>query len=528
MRYKIIALILSIVSSSCLIIAQPTFSKDIAPIIYNQCTVCHRSGEIGPMSFTSYDEVKNWASTIKYVTSIKYMPPWKADPEYSNFLGENYLTDEQIELIKQWADAGAPQGDVSDEPPLPDFPSGSLLGEPDLVLEMEEAWLHRGDNKDEYRYFVIPTGLTEDKVVKAIELRPGNPKIVHHCLFFEDITGEAAANDAATPEYGFDGFGSFTSDQTAVLTAKQYQGYVPGQKPRFYQDGVGQVLSAGSDLVLQMHYAPWSVDELDKSTINIFFADENEDVERYVESHIMVPLGNVLINGPFFIPANQTRSFHGIWDVPSDLSLVGIAPHMHLLGTDWTVYLESPDGTITNLISIPDWDFNWQGYYNFNRYIKAEQGSKIHAIASYDNTSENPNNPNNPPQWTSWGEGTEDEMYYLPILYIPYQNGDEDIIFEDVSTSIDHVAFDEDNDLALLPNPADERTRLEFDLRRGQSISVGIYDIHGKLVRMVRNNEFFPKGKNIVNLAISSLEKGIYSVSLITKDYIRSQQLVKN
>ncbi len=525
MKFKMIPLI-AVIACSQGLLAQPTFSEDIAPIIYNQCTVCHRSGEIGPMSFTSYEEVKDWASTIKYVTSIRYMPPWKADPEYSNFLGENYLTDEQIELIKQWADAGAPQGDISNEPPLPDFPSGSLLGEPDLVLEMEEAWLHKGNNQDEYRYFVIPTGLTEDKVVKAIELRPGNPKIVHHCLFFEDTTGEAAANDAATPEYGFNGFGSFTSDQAAVLTAKQYQGYVPGQKPRFYQDGVGQILTAGSDLVLQMHYAPWSVDELDKSTINIFFADENEEVERYVESHIMVPLGSTLINGPFFIPANQTRTFHGVWDVPSDLSLVGIAPHMHLLGTDWTVYLESPDGTITNLISIPEWDFNWQGYYNFTRYIKAEQGSKIHALASYDNTSENPNNPNNPPQWTSWGEGTEDEMYYLPILYISYAEGDEDIIFDDVSTSVQQIELSQY--AKLLPNPAQNQTRLEFELKRGQTATVNIYDINSKLIRTVRNNEFFPKGKNIVNLAISNLEKGIYSVSVITKDNIMSQQLVKN
>lgn len=509
---------------------QATFTKDIAPIIYNQCAVCHRDGEIGPMSLTNYEEVKSWASTIKYVTGIRYMPPWKADPEYSSFLGENYLTDDQIATIAQWVDAGAPQGDLSDEPSFPDFPENSVLGEPDLVLEMEEAWLHKGDGQDEYRYFVIPNGLIEDKVVKAIELRPGNTKIVHHCLFFEDTTGEAAANDAATPEYGFSGFGSFTDDQESVLTAKQYQGYVPGQKPRFYPDRIGQTMTAGSDLVIQMHYAPWPVDEFDKSSINIFFADEEEQVDRFVGTHIMVPLPGVLTNGPFFIQANQTKTFHGVYEVPIDVSLIGIAPHMHLLGTDWEVYVESPTGVRTNLISVPDWDFNWQGYYNFDRFIVAEAGSKIHAYASYDNTVDNPNNPSNPPVFVTWGEGTTDEMYYLPLLYVPYEAGDEDVIFEDTATGVENINFKAAKNFIdpITPNPVKGLFGVSFYLAQGTSVEISLLDINGALIRNIRKNEFFKTGESIVHVDSELLNSGVYFIRINGSDFTMTEKFIKH
>ena len=162
------------------------------------------------------------------------MPPWQPDPDFRHFLGENFLTDDQITMISDWVDAGSPEGSEA-ATPFPDFPEGSVLGEPDLILQFSESYLHKGNNQDEYRYFVLPTGLTEDKTLKAIELRPGNSQIVHHALFFEDLTGQAARNDARTPEYGFDGFGGFAGDDLeSILSQKQYPGYVPGQKPVSY------------------------------------------------------------------------------------------------------------------------------------------------------------------------------------------------------------------------------------------------------------------------------------------------------
>ena len=148
-------LILLLTLQSLLNIAQPTFSKDIAPIIFKHCTGCHRAGEIGPMPLTSYDEVRNWAGTIRYVTSQGIMPPWKADHTYSRFLDENYLSDNQIKTISDWVDAGAPQGNPNETPALPVFPTNSLLGTPDLVLTFKRSYTHKGNGKDEYRYFVL-------------------------------------------------------------------------------------------------------------------------------------------------------------------------------------------------------------------------------------------------------------------------------------------------------------------------------------------------------------------------------------
>lgn len=530
MKFKIFIFIISFCFTAFPGISQPTFAKDIAPIIYNNCSSCHREGEIAPFSLTNYEEISARSSQIKYVTAIKYMPPWKADPDYAHLLGETVLTDEEIENIGKWVDAGAPAGDLSQEPPMPEFPEGSLLGEPDLVLEFPEAYLHKGNNQDEYRYFVLPTGLTEDKIVKAIELRPGNTKIVHHCLFFEDTNGKAKAADAQTPEFGFDAFNNsagFGIEQ--VLTNNQYPGYVPGQKPRFYPDGLGQTLSAGSDLVIQMHYAPWAKDEYDRSKINIFFADEDEVVDRFVEDHVMVPLPGVLINGPFWIPRETKRTFHGVWKLYEDVSFIGISPHMHLLGRDWEVYMEDEKGNKTKMISIPDWDFNWQGMYYFPKMIVGKKGWKIHALATYDNTSENIYNPNIPPINVTWGEGTKDEMYYLPLLYVKYRAGDENIVYD--STLINTVAEIEISSsriVSIAPNPMHtEPSFITFDLDQGKQVNITILDMEGRLVRTIRRNEFFDRGRHRISLNPFSLINGIYIINIKGAKINMSSRFVK-
>ena len=527
--------ILNILTIAIIMIATPqmyaqTFTEDIADIVYNQCSTCHRPGEIGPMNLTNYEEVKNYGQTIKAVTSLRYMPPWQPDSEYSRVMDENYLTDDQIETIASWVDSGMPEGPSAAEPPFPDFPEGSLLGDPDLVLSFAEAHVHAGNNQDEYRYFVLPTGLTEDKVLKAIELRPGNSKIVHHTLFFEDRTGTVAQFDAQTPEYGFDAF-STAFDITQVLSYDQYPGYVPGTKPRYYPEGLGQMLHAGSDLVMQMHYAPSSVDETDLSSVNLFFADEGEQVDRLVQDRIMLPSD---LPGGFFnftLQPEETKSFHGTWFVNQEISLMGLSPHMHLLGTDWEVYIEKPDGTRENLISIPEWDFNWQGAYYFPKFVVAPFGSVIHAIAGYDNTSENVNNPSNPPKFVTWGENTDDEMYYLPLFYVPYQDGDEDVIFEDVSTDVNEItALHETNRiLTIQPNPVsdDQLVAIPFVLDRGQVVDISIYNITGQLIKKLRSGEFFGKGKHVAHFDSGQLEKGSYLVNLKSKYANTSQKFVK-
>jgi hypothetical protein len=483
---------------------------------------------VGPFPLTNYNEVKNYSQTIKYVTTEKIMPPWKADPNYSRFLDENFLSDQEIANIAEWVDNGAPYGNANEEPSLPNFPEGSALGEPDLVLEFAETHLHVGNNKDEYRYFVLPTGLTEDRHIKAIELRPGNSKIVHHALFFQDTTGKAASYDAATPEYGFLGTSGFTTD--AVLDYSQYPGYVPGQKPRFYPEGIGQKMNAGSDLVIQMHYAPYPVDETDKSKVNIFFADENEVVSRNVDDYIMLPFNLTTGFNSFFLQPNDIKTFHGIWTFNQDRSLIGLFPHMHYLGRNWEVYLTHKDGTKENLISIPDWDFYWQGGYYFKKYIIAEKGSKIHAFAKYDNTTSNPNNPSNPPKFVTWGEGTEDEMYYLPILSVPYNEGDENVVFDDLSSTDNQLLSNSKSGITqIAPNPATtELVNVQFFLDQGDIINFEILNSQGQLVKSIRENEFFGIGTHYIHFDASTLEAGVYVIKIASSKFNSVKMFVKS
>lgn len=513
-------MLLIFIGMSFLNFAQPTFSKDVAPIIFKHCTSCHRAGEIGPMPLTSYDEVRNWAGTIRYVTSQGIMPPWKADHAYSRFLDENYLSENEIKTISDWVDAGAPQGNQNETPSLPVFPTNSLLGTPDLVLTFKESYVHKGNGKDEYRYFVIPTGLTENKKIKAVELRPGNTKIVHHALFFADQSGKARQYDNNTAEYGFSVDDNPDFNVLEVINRDQFPGYVPGQKPRNFPDGLAQNLPANSDLVIQMHYAPWSVNESDSSSVNIFFAKDNEVIERTVKDYIMLPFNLVTGTNSFFILPNQIKKFEGVYTVPADISLVGIFPHMHYLGKNWEVYIENPDGSKTNLIKINDWDFNWQGGYYFDKYKIAKKGSKIHAFATYDNTANNPANPTSPPKFVTWGEGTKDEMYYLPLLYVPYKNGDENVIFDQNTTSVIETTSGSSIKATLYPNPVksndDTPIHIDFTLDRGMPVSIDVFDVNGRIVRTLKENEFYSQGSHLVHLQANHLQKGLYVIKIST------------
>lgn len=487
---------------------------------------CHREGEIAPMPLTTYEEVRNWSEMIKYVTEIRYMPPWKPNPNYSKFLGENYLTAEEIDLIAKWVADDTPQGDPMLEPTPPYFPDGSQLGEPDLVLSFDKAFEHRGGNVDDYRVFVLPTNLTEDREIAAIELRPGNKRIVHHALFSYDLSGRARRLDAADSKYGYDGFGGFGVSNNPLDQA-MLPGYVPGQTPRFYPLGIGQRLPAGADLLVQMHYAPVPNAQTDSSTVNIFF--KKEEVERSVETMFFVPIPGVLVNGPFFIPANQTRTFECERRITQKVSLISITPHMHLLGKKWEVYALPPNSNDTiPLIKIDDWDFNWQGTFHFNRFIVLEPGTIIKAFATYDNTIDNPYNPNYPPRMVRWGERTTDEMFFLPIDFVLYEEGDEDVVFqEDKATSIIPILaqpFVQNTFQTIFPNPAKDDLTIDFNLGRGSAVQINITDLQGRVVQSINEKVIYPIGQHSVQFPLAHLANGIYIVSLIGEDFKLSKQ----
>ena len=310
---------------SSLLFSQVNYSEDIAPIIHKHCAECHRDGGAGPMPFTTYEEVASLGMMIEYVTASGYMPPWHADPDYSSFLGERVLTDLEKQLISDWVDGGMIQGDPSVEPDLPEFIEGSLIGEPDAVFTMEEEYLIEGNNQDDYRVFVFSTNFPEDKYLKSIEIIPGNLAAVHHVLVNIDTQGDCAAQDAATPEYGYECESGFCVGNIPQLSA----GYTPGMVPPLWNNDIGLVLPAGADIAIQMHYAPSSIDQYDQSSVNLFFKDQ--PVEREVEVL-------TIVDTQLAVPANEIYTHYNSYEIPFDMSMISVLPHMHLIGKSWLVY----------------------------------------------------------------------------------------------------------------------------------------------------------------------------------------------
>jgi len=437
MKNTIIKLVI-IVSFLCPISAV-NFSEDISQIIYENCTECHREGEIGGfLPLTNFNEVydnRNWISAAisipdDYRHGQPMMPPWQPDREYSNLVGERFLSDSQIQLFLDWIDVGADQGDSSLEYPMPEFPEGSAIGTPDIVLTMEESTQIQGNYEDYYRCFVFDLNSDEDIYYSAIEVRPGNNEAVHHTVIVAVPPGSADELDAADDQYGYECFGGFGVTQMTDLLG----GYAPGTKPNKWNNGLAQKIPAGWDLIAQMHYAPVLEDMEDLTEINIFTL-ENDLVEREIQSFTM-------IDPTIFLPPHQITEVHNTQYVSGDISVVSFFPHSHLLGDSWEVYAVSASNDTIPFIRINDWDFDWQNYYYPEYMLHVPSGSTIHAKAVYDNTANNPNNPNNPPEYVWWGDGTTDEMFFLPILYVPYQDGDEFLPLGEVESAFGDVNYD--------------------------------------------------------------------------------------
>jgi hypothetical protein len=477
-----------------------TYSEHIAPIIFEHCTKCHRPGEIAPFPLTNYAEASDYAVMIEYVTNIRYMPPWSPDPEYVHFRDENVLSDEEIDLIAQWVAQGSVQGDPDLEPDPPVFPEGSQIGTPDLILTMEEAYFHAGDNTDQYQIFVLETGLTEDIDIKAIEVRADNNNVCHHAILGVDTTNTAYGLDAADPDYGYEEFGGFGFDPTIDF----WGAWVPGSNPLVYPPTIGTKLFEDSKVLLQMHYGPSSVDEYDQTSINIFFADD--PIQRYIYTF---PISPYNLDQLFLIPPGEVTTFHGTQEVDFDVSLLGIAPHCHLLGKSWEVFAVTPDNDTIPMISVPEWDFNWQGFYTYNNMLHIPAGSVVHCFATYDNTVDNPSNPNNPPQWSYWGEGTTDEMYLCYLTIIPYLPGDEDISLA-AANSNNVMVYPSDELFPSYPNPTRSEFTIGFSLESDRKVNIDLLDAQGRKVKSLAKNQHYPMGYHKLSFDVSGLSAGTY------------------
>lgn len=374
-----------------------TFTREIAPIIYNNCMGCHRPGESAPFPLIRYEEVSQRARQIRQVTQSGFMPPWRPAPDFGEFRNERRLSDREIELLAEWAEAGAPRGDPADLPPKPEFAEGWRLGEPDRVYRLPEPFPIPADRSDVYQYFVIPTELQEDKIVEAIEFRPTNPRVVHHASLYYDTTGTARQLDQEDPGPGYERFGG-----PGFLPAGTLGGWAPGVTPRKLPEGIGRIIEAGADLVVQIHYHPTGKPETDQSVIGVHFAEQ--PAEKLV-AEILVANFDLIIP-----PGERRHHHHASYTVPVDVTLHSAAPHMHYLGREMKVTAALPDGEIKPLIWIKDWDFNWQDRYIYKRPIHLPAGTRIDVEAWYDNSAGNPFNPNSPPVEVRWGERSADEM----------------------------------------------------------------------------------------------------------------------
>ncbi len=405
--------------------ADVTYTRDIAPIVQTRCLNCHRDGQVAPFPLANYEQTAKRARQIVRVTQDRIMPPWIPSPGHEKFVAERWLTDRELALFRIWAETGRARGDEADLPPPPKFAEGWRLGEPDLIVKMPEPFTVPADGPDLLQNFVIPLDLAEDKLVAAMEFHPGNTRVDHHAVLFLDRSGAARKLDQATPEPGYANFGG-----PGFLPSGALGGWSVGNTPRPLPNGMGRYVHKGADLVVQMHYHPSGKPETDQSEIGLYF------VKKPVAESLKEPaklVGSIwMANYEMEIPAGEKSYRRSTsYTLPKDVILVGVVPHMHLLGKSMRVTALLPDNTVKTLIDITNWNYNWQDEYYYERPFKLPAGTRLEVEAVFDNSAENPSNPSSPPKRVTWGDGTTDEMLFCFFLISAEKT--EDLI---------HVIFD--------------------------------------------------------------------------------------
>lgn len=418
------------------------FNEHVASIIYTKCSSCHRPGESGPFSLLTYNDVYRRKKTIVKVTHSGYMPPWPADRTYSSFVGELYLSDYEKAILKRWVEQGAEEGSDKFKKQIPNFPKGSQLGIPDMVIHFPQKYKIEGNNKDHYVIMKIPYEIPEDKYVKLIEFVPGNRKRVHHVNGYMVVYekgkkknlhgGQYFVNNYETdPKKVWEKLDILNDDKTYPVRIPSATNYLPGVVPPVYPDGIGGFLMKQKGLILlnDIHYGPTAKQEYDDSYFNVFFS--KVPPERKFGEFQLGTYGVSKIEPALMVPPDSIKTFTSKYTIQNDISIVTINPHMHLLGKSFIAYAVTPEGKNIPLIKIDKWDFRWQYFYTFKKMQVLPRGTTIYVKATFDNTKNNPHNPHHPPQWVGEREGsmsTKDEMLQFIVTYLDYKPGDEHLI----------------------------------------------------------------------------------------------------
>ena len=419
-------LIILVFISSYVFGLSPNYSEDIAPIIYNKCLQCHHTGGIGPLSLETYPNAVSNAGLIQHVVSTGEMPPWPPDTTYQRFAYENILSIDEIAKITDWITAGVPLGDTNLLPQIPTFSNNSTFGPADLEIQIPTYSSTATSSTDDYVCISIPSGLVQDRQVRAIEVIPGNIEIVHHVI--------VAINEFGSPST------TITPNCMAPMGGDQVYTYAPGSLPiEFPIDSLnkfGIEIPANSSIELGMHYPEGTFGQLDSTKVKFYFYPQNTTIREIYTEYLItegLPPGP-----PFNIPPNQiTQMSSSYGPIINDMSLMSIFPHMHLLGKEMECFAVTPTNDTINLIRINKWDFEWQGAYLYKQFIKIPAGSIIYAFGSYDNTA-SITNPN--PVLVQSGLNTDDEMFVFIFQFLDYQIGDENIVLE--NTSLPSSIFD--------------------------------------------------------------------------------------
>lgn len=434
--------------------ATPTFNHDVAPILYQNCVTCHRPGEVAPFSLLTYQDAAKRAKQIAAVTHSRFMPPWKAEPGYGSFQNERRLSDTQIATLADWAANGAPEGDAAERPTPPTFTGGWQAGQPDKVFKLSEKYLVPADGPDQYRCFVVPMNLDHDVYVKSFEFRPDNRRIVHHAIVFSDPNGAArrlAKGDGSYSCFGGPGFGP----------VNMVAGWAPGGSPSVTGKGMEIPVAKGTDLVLQIHYHPSGKADEDQSSLGMTFGDAPT-----------VGRGTVMLNSRaiHIAPGDSHYVVKTGITLPQDVEALAITPHAHYLGKDMKIDAHLPDGSVTHLIWIKDWDFNWQGQYRFSQPVKLPKGTRIELEYTYDNSTANIRNPSHPPVAVHWGEQTTDEMAVAFVSVRLKSLADQEPFRQQAGLEFINEFLSQADDLTDLPPEINPPARARL------ALAIGLFD----------------------------------------------------
>jgi len=387
-----------------------TFNKDALPVLQRNCQVCHRPGEIGPMSFLSYESTRPWAKAIKAAVLNKKMPPWFADPQYGHFMDDRRLSDTDLHTLIAWVDGGALEGDPKDKPAPAEFRDGWNI-QPDVVFQMPEPYHVPASGTIEYTYFVVPTGFTQDTWVTAGEIRPGNRSVLHHVVANIRPPGSLWMKDAKPgAPYVFGKRKSFSDSEGPGREHSFMVGYVPGMQPqRFDVDHSAMRIPAGSDIVFELHYTTNGTATDDQTKVGLTLAKE-PPLKQFVS--IGAQADDFVI-----APGDAAAPGHAQITFTQPVELAHIQPHMHLRGKDMTFKLFYPTGESETVLNVPHYDFNWQIVYYFEKPMPLPKGTKLDVTGHWDNSANNRYNPD-PTASVRWGEQSWEEMFGGPMAVI--------------------------------------------------------------------------------------------------------------